>query len=1104
MRYLITLCCSCLLATGLFDGRPPGQPDSLIQVLQTPIADQKKVHTCVLISKEYMEMSDSLQAVKYANMAIALAEEIDEQSGKANGFAILGMYYFWLDNFERALNFQLKALSIYQDTGDAEGLADVLHEIGLVYEHQGKLNQALDYYRQSLRSYEKMGNQEAMANTANDIGFVYRKKGNLDEALTYHLQSLQTYEALGNNEGITSAANEVAHVYQKKGDLIRALDYHMRSLQISEELGNQRVIAGAYRKIARFYEQNGTFWQALEYYEKSLKICEQIAYPKGIAITCNKIGLLHQKSGQLKRVLDYHLKALQIYKREKDREGVAATFNKIGFFYHKKNDFDQALDAYFKSLGVLRTLGKKGGIAAVLSNIGEIYEKTGKPQEALDFYGKSLRIFEEIGAEMSKATTLGKIAKIHRQQGNHLLARQSLAEVLRIAEVTGDHHLNLVGARQLSAVEQKLGNHQQALKYYKQYKQVSDQLFNEANTKAIARLEANYEFEQEKDSIAYANNREKLLIRQRQQVLQYGGLAGMLAMLLVIYTLYRYYRSKHKANELLEVQRAEISKKNKELQALDQYKSRFFANISHELRTPLTLISGPLESLKLREQAHASAATNNDLRLIQQNTLKLKGLINDILDLSKLEACKLTLDEEVVSIHLLLKRAFYCFHSLANRCGITYDLQAEALPDSYVMMDADKLEKIVVNLLSNALKFTPPDGRVSLQAFSKGQQLIIKVSDTGSGIPQVDLPHVFDRYFQSTQPDAPLQGGSGIGLAMAKEYTHLLGGTLLVNSTVGEGSVFRLTVPYKVAEQEEVAQLEQKIAAVVGEVEEATLLYDAPEVAEFLAGHRPRILVVDDHPDMLQYIKGLLHHDYQVAVADNGQQALNHLAKHRVDLIISDVMMPVMDGFELLGKVRECVVHQYIPFIILTALGNEANRLEALSMGVDEYLAKPFSPAELLARITNMLNRYEVRKQLQQNQKKAPLVAAEEKPVVSGELAFVESGEPTPQKGKAFIARVEAVLVAELENEEFRLEKIADDFAISYSYFRHKVKELTGLSPKQLQQEIALQTARKLLEAHHYGNLTAVAHSVGKRNVTRFKQLYQKRFGKDPSEYFLS
>jgi adenylate cyclase len=411
----------------------------------------------------------------------------------------------------------------------------------------------------------------------------------------------------------------------------------------------------------------------------------------------------------------------------------------------------------------------------------------------------------------------------------------------------------------------------------------------------------------------------------------------------------------------LEERVIERSREVAQLRDLDIAKSRFFSNISHEFRTPLTLILGPLEQEIIAQGP--DTASGRRLATAARNGQRLLRLINQLLDIAKLEAGAMPLSLTSVDVAALAVSTAAAFEVLAARRGIALNT---VVPDSGALCraDAEQLEKVLLNLLSNAFKFTKT-GTITVTVKKGAAGLEIQVADTGIGIPAAELEHVFDRFHQVDGAQSREQEGTGIGLALVKELVELHGGRVSVESTKGVGTTFTVRLP-AVAENRE--PVSKRGASLVGPPEvapplgslELSVLDERPTslqvaAATFADDPAPRVVLVEDNVDMRTYVRACLPEGYQVMEANNGVDALG-LAKTEVpDLVISDVMMPKMDGYELLARLKGDPVTSGIPVVLLTAKASEETRLEGIEAGADDYLAKPFNPKELRARIRNLL-----------------------------------------------------------------------------------------------------------------------------------------------------
>lgn len=537
-----------------------------------------------------------------------------------------------------------------------------------------------------------------------------------------------------------------------------------------------------------------------------------------------------------------------------------------------------------------------------------------------------------------------------------------------------------------------------------------------------------------------------------------------------------------------------ITKKNEQLKELDKVKSNFFSNITHELQTPLTLIKGPLE-LELKENSKVLyASTKSRIQMAVDSAESLKTMVNDILDLTKLEAKKLVLERKRTDLDTFLNTVMRKFTSVMKQKKFHFQYCFKDIEGYKATLDTQKLEKIINNLLSNAIKYTPLNGTIKVCGNLKDKNLILSVNDTGAGIPKGDIPHVFERYFQSKDVTKPLEGGYGIGLSLVKELVELMNGTIKIESEIKKGTQFEVILPLENLNKKKFHNTQVTAIPYTDDAFALTL----KNIEDTMQQHN--VLIVEDHEEMQQFIGSILQKRYRLTFATNGKEALEKLKHISVDLIISDVMMPAMDGFTLLEKLKKSKEYQSIPIILLTALADIQYKLKALTIGADDYLKKPFSASELSARAYNLLKRYQNRKVYKS--KEEMLAKITKKEVDNTNALHIQDSTNFKKSDSILIAKVAEIIEENIENPNFKLNNLPEKVYLSERQLRRKIKLITGLKPKKFQQEIQLLKAQKLLEEDTYSSVTAVAISVGMQHVTRFNKMYVERFGKHPSDYF--
>jgi signal transduction histidine kinase/DNA-binding response OmpR family regulator len=531
----------------------------------------------------------------------------------------------------------------------------------------------------------------------------------------------------------------------------------------------------------------------------------------------------------------------------------------------------------------------------------------------------------------------------------------------------------------------------------------------------------------------------------------------------------------------------QLSEQAEELRKLDSLKSRFFANVSHELRTPLTLILGPLTTLNNLTEDNKNKLVKTALT----QTKQLLKLVNELLDFSKLESGKMKLQNNPVDFNAFIQRVYSTFESYAQSLEINFRLQFNPDKSHNLLLDIDKVTKILNNLIANAIKFTNPGGSVTLIVEEVDDKILISIKDTGRGISREDLPHIFERFYQTNQTDLPLEGGSGIGLSICREFAELMNAELWAESKPNQGSTFFFRFVKTETSLNNNVEIPDEIFE--GEPDSTNEKINSGQ------GPKPLILLVEDNESLRTYIQQLLSEYYEVHTEVNGEKALVWLNNAFLlpSLIVSDVMMPVMDGFQLLERVKAQSKFNRIPFVILTARADIKDKLQALRIGVDDYMIKPFEEEELLARIENLLgNFFRKSKALE-----APIGTEPPENNHQAEPAF--SLNDFSNHDSNWLIELENLVAKLLPDQNLTTDELAKRSGMSRSNFLRQVKRQTGLTPSQYLDEARYAKARYLLETNQVKSVKEASHRVGLLQVEHFSRSFKKRYGKYPSEYLI-
>lgn len=545
-----------------------------------------------------------------------------------------------------------------------------------------------------------------------------------------------------------------------------------------------------------------------------------------------------------------------------------------------------------------------------------------------------------------------------------------------------------------------------------------------------------------------------------------------------IFFLGRIFRNTELIKTLTEQQLKFNIEQNNRLKELDNLKTTFFTNISHELRTPLTLITGPFQQLA------ESYPTDKLIPLIQRNTDRLLTLINQLLDISKLEAGQMKPEISELNITQYLRTLTSSFTSLAESREIKFD-RFFSKNEVYGYIDKDKTEKIITNLLSNAFKFTPKGGKVQISAqfdaFKK--TMTIEVGDTGIGIESEKLSKIFDRFFQVDDAQNRKFEGSGIGLALVKELVGVLKGKILVNSQQNISTTFTVHLPIDIETWKDFIIETSENKALRSNFQAKSLENNLSEQVITLETDNI-LLVVDDNEDIRKYIRSIFEKEYKVVEAVNGKDGIEKATAQIPDIIISDLMMPEMDGFEFCKILKADEKTSHIPIVMLTAKANVESRIEGFELGADDYLIKPFNSQEMQARVKNLLVIREKLKKYYQNNNHASIGTDVKVNVID----------------EQFLKKIRDIIDIHISDSQFSIEKLADEISLSTTQLRRKIKALSNQTIVEFIRNYRLEKAAQLL-TKNAGNVSEIAFNVGFDSLSYFSKVFQETYGVLPSEF---
>jgi signal transduction histidine kinase/DNA-binding response OmpR family regulator len=1065
-----------------------------------------------------------------------------------------------------------------QWVGDSLARLLVQHRLGADFQHLQQADSALYYMRQAWRlagPAQRRRQPADVVEIANGLGHLYHTRGSYDSAAVYYRHAIAIFRQAGLDssrgkrlsnllpsthepwgEGgwaLASSAANAGSALRQSGNLRRALRYYERARALYELQRNLPGVIWTQSLVGEAYAEQGDLAQALPAYEQALRTARRYQ---------------HQTPGdgshiRAELVLDYYAPLVLAAPghRGQASRAAAAAMQALRAAYPdsalRAGPYNGALLAHLHLVPAEEAL-RAGQPAAAAPHLHEAAQWLARAAPGRDqpYYRRALTLLLGLRAWQQHATDPATSRRLLTQatalltavpadnararlgpqlagyclgMGEPALAQQLLRPLLHEEARRLGPAARSRATALLAQAYAGVGRYDSAYTYAQRAQALADTLRAAQQFAAVAATEARFRTREQAVAIR------QLTERDRQQAVQVRlAAAGAALLALLLLGAGAAWRTTRRLNRQLAAQSTRLQAQAARLGELDAAKNQFFANVSHELRTPLTLVLGPLDGLLKAPPAPLPEAVRGPVALAYRSAQRLRELVNRILDLTKLEAGRLELRPAPTALASLLRRVVAQFESLAAERRIALVAPA-ALPERLrLLLDADKVEQILTNLLINALNHTPAGGAVVVSAAlpAPDGQYELTVRDTGPGIAPGEQARVFERFYQSPQRQA--QGGTGLGLALSRELAMLLGGTLALVSEPGQGAAFTLRFSaekLRIGSEEEsqlgikseelrVSSAKPEAASDEASAEGAAVVVEDGTTTEppilhpnsptlhsqllTLNSSKPRVLIVEDQPDLRDYLRELLAPTYEVLTATDGQDALDVLAREApVDLLTTDAMMPRLSGTELLARLKGDPARAGLPVLMLTARADDAHRQTALTVGVDDYLTKPFVPAELLARVQALLARHAVRRHYATLP--AEVAAAEAAPPATApapEAAAPIPGEAARTSDAAGqLAQWQAQLAPHLFNPEFGPAELAALLCLSERTLYRRLGELAGLTPAAWLRELRLNHARRLLEAGGFGSVAEVAEAAGFGNAKAFSARYTERFGRRPGDY---
>lgn len=882
-------------------------------------------------------------------------------------------------------------------------------------------------------------------------------KRNRDSSLFYMKKALHYAEKSQSPRMLTRTNVFLGVIYRMHDKNDSALFYIDKAIELSEKYDDSLCYAVALFNKGAIYSQSSNFEKALEYYLVADSIQSRTPKLKSNSVeTLLEIAMIFMQFKNYDKAETYANRALKVSEEIGYKRHQVESETRLAMIAYRRKEYEKAEDKFNSVLEYFVAVNDKRKEAQILLTLGTINLDQGKLGKANNYFRAALDISREINAQDNIIIGLKGIGLIKREEKKYIESQKYYTEALEISRSIPDIREEVDCLKNLAEINFLTNNYAASSEYYRQHLPLKDSLSNMMNFERVSELETQYETARKEQQIELLST-ENLLAEQKRKS-QFALFAVMAALMLIVGLLLLFaYRNKLKTAQ--------------KIKELNEMKSRFFANISHEFRTPLTLIKSPLQSL---QSDLSDDKQQKYLTLIDRNADRMLELVNQLLELSKIDSGNLKLILKEGNIGLFLKSIAEPFEYQAKENGLKFSSRIEK-PAVNHSFDKDVIEKIVANLLSNALKYTPEGHEISFvsdieNASPAGEHknLKIRVSNSGSTLKKSDLPKLFERFYQKNEE----QQGFGIGLAVIKELVELYKGKIDI-SLDNDILNFEISLPLT----------QNETGSIVVHSDKNAISPESQHTETEAGDELPVLLVVDDNAEIRNVLTDLFSDSYTVLEAENGATALKLAQKEIPDCIISDVMMPEMDGFQLTKAIKDNELTSFIPVILLTAKSSDETHLESLKSTADAFLTKPFRNDVLKETV---LRQIAERKKLRERYSRELIL----RPV---EIAINTVDEK-------FLVKLGEVMEKRLSDTGFSTDDFASELGMSRMQLHRKLKSLLNVSTTEFIRNERLKSAVELIRNGH-NSVSEVAYTVGFNDISYFSKCFKELYGVTPTEY---
>ena len=893
-------------------------------------------------------------------------------------------------------------------------LSNVLTKMYIFYD----LDRGLNRIPEMLELIDECKNADVNMLTYADLGYVYYRLNEIDSAFMF-LKMADTSNLSQIDYVVQSKFHGVnAICHHKNGNIDKSLQCHQRSLQAAYSSNKYSRIGSVLNNIGTIYRNRSQNKTASDYFRRGISELEKDSSAQRLLATALS-NLMRTTDDKMENQMCFE-KTLAIFKEMKIPSEIQRIYCTQAIYLYEKKKYEQAIFLAKKGLsGDRRSFDE---FDCVLCLAGAYLERSeaNKAKEHLDYVENNIK-----------------------SQPNKY-------------DITDQYHLAGMWSEYYNQKKDYKNAFEKQLERYDHF----DSIQYASNSSFTSEFQVKYETAEKEKQLF----EQQLLTAQEmsKRIQQKSLLMGLLGSVLLL-GLYLFNKQKQKRQKT----QHELQLKNVEanaLKELDQLKSHWFENLSHDIRTPLTLVSAPIkDALKTTK----SSSTRNLLEIADRNSQHLIQLTNEMLELARLENNIIPVREQSKTALIELKKMIHAFESYSVEQKVNIEDKVDIDENLILRFDFDKYEKVFNNLFKNAVKYSPESTTVTVDIRYKNETLITKIKDEGHGISKEELPYLFDKYFRASNHQSQTIEGSGLGLSIVKELVDLMSGNIIVESKIGNGSLFSFSIPVKIDHSDEIVK--QQVEQI--EQNDTSALPSISGVSN--------ILIVEDNIEMRRFLNSALANMYNTKAVPNASIALQVLEDQSFDLIISDIMMPGIDGFTFRKRVNAIPKLTKTPFIFLSAKALDSDKLDGLKLGVDDYITKPFITDELVIRINNLLARQIARQETDNS--------------VNTEDSIIE-------KSMTLVHKTRSIIITEIKSPNFGVSTLAKKLLYSERQLNRLIKKETGLTVVQYILEVRLQIARELLLTNTYYSAKEVMHQVGINSQSYFNRKFNERFGIPPGQ----